>query len=450
MIYGPTEREENIMENERQVEQLLEEILESESTPEEVCSDCPELLALVRHRWQRIRIFQQRVGVLFPTSTAIVRHPDFSAVHLPKIPGYEIQDVLGHGGMGVVYKAWDSRLGRLVAIKMLLAGAYASNEQLERFLREVEVMASLQHPNIAQLFDVGYHEGNPYFAMEYIEGGSLSLSLSGRHQSSRQSADLVATISEAVQAAHEKGIIHCDLKTSNVLLTVDGVPKIIDFGLARSLQQDSTLTLSGVSLGTPSYMAPEQIQGKRTELGATADVYALGAILYQMLTGRPPFRAESNLETAQQVMTQDPVPPSRLYAKVPRDLEIICLKCLRKAPQQRYPSASALADDLRCFLHSEPIVARPTAPLLSLVRWVRRQPVQSMALLGNILLVITLAAWGLSTRPEHTPAVEPHVDIHRDCFRTPSLTVALVRRRLNSSLRISNSFVIRCTFPMPA
>jgi len=395
------------MGNERQVEQFLEELLNSDRTPEEVCSDCPDLLPLVRQRWQRIRIFQHRVRVVFPKSTTIARHGVSSDDYLPKIPGYEIQEVLGRGGMGVVYKAWDSRLKRLVAIKMLPPGAYASSNQLERFLREAEVMASLRHANIVQFYDAGHQEGKPYFAMEYVEGGNLFKRLSRTAQSGRQAAGLVAAICDGVQAAHEEGIIHRDLKPANILLTSDGAPKISDFGLALSVRQDVKLTLSGISLGTPSYMPPEQVRGRRNLLIATVDVYALGAILYEMLTGRPPFRADSGAETAQQVMTQDPVPPSRLNSDVPCDLENICLKCLRKEPQQRYPSASALADDLRSFLSAQPNVAPSAAPLESLVRCVCRHPTLSIALLGIIVLLMTLATWGLWLRSEHVSAVLP-------------------------------------------
>ena len=268
--------------------------------------------------------------------------------------------MLGRGGMGVVYRAWDRRLNRPVALKMLLAGAYARPEELERFRREAEAEAGLRHPNIVQVYDVGDLDGRPYFTMEFVEGGSLAQKLAGAPLPAGQAAGLLATLAEAVQAAHDRGIIHRDLKPANVLLTADGTPKITDFGLARRLEDASGLTQSGATLGTPSYMAPEQARGGTQAVGTAADVYALGAILYEALTGRPPFRADTAAETMRQVVEQEPPPPSRWNAKVPRDLEVICLKCLHKEPHRRYPSAAALAEDLRRFERGEPITARPT------------------------------------------------------------------------------------------
>ena len=284
--------------------ELLEELLDSGGTPEEVCRACPELLPQVRAGWQRLRALEAEVGALFPESTSatVPRHPPLPTADLPRIRGYEVQGVLGRGGMGVVYKAWHLRLNRPVALKMLLAGPYARPEELERFLREAEAVAGLRHPNIVQVYDVGDLDGRPYFTMEFVEGGSLAQKLAGTPQPAGQAAALVATLAEAVQVAHQSGIVHRDLKPANILLTADGTPKITDFGLARRLEGGGGLTLSGVPVGTPSYMAPEQARGQKDAIGPAADVYALGAILYELLTGRPPFRAETAAETLQQVI----------------------------------------------------------------------------------------------------------------------------------------------------
>ncbi len=356
------------MTDESRVEQLLEELLENGGTPEEVCRNCPELLASVQAGWQELRAVEAEVGALFPesapvtggASTAITPSPQLPP-NLPRIRGYEVQAVLGRGGMGVVYQAWHLRLHRAVALKMLLAGAYARPEELERFLREAEAVAGLRHPNIVQVYDVGDVDGRPYFTMEFIEGGTLAQQLTGMPQPAQQAAALVATVADAIHLAHKSGIVHRDLKPGNILLTADGTPKITDFGLARGLHDSASLTLTGAPMGTPSYMAPEQARGQKRAIGPATDVYALGAILYELLTGRPPFRSETPAATVQQLLAEEPVPPMRLNRRVPRDLETICLKCLQKEPHRRYASAAGLAEDLRRFARGEPILARPLA-----------------------------------------------------------------------------------------
>src|SRR5262245_37979987 len=333
------------------VEQLLEELLDSGGTPEEACRTCPELLPQVRAGWQRLRALKAEIGALFPPSPVAddATPPPLPTADLPRIRGYEVQGVLGRGGMGVVYKARHRRLNRAVALKMLLAGPYARPEELERFLREAEAVAGLRHANVVQGYDVGDLDGQPYFTMEEVEGRSLADKLAGAPPSSDQRAVLVAALAEAIQVAHQSGIVHRDLKPANILLTADGTPKVTDFGLARRLDSGG-LTLTGIPVGTPSYMAPEQGRGNVNAIGPAVDVYALGAILYELLTGRPPFRAETAAATLQQVLSEDPVPPSRLNPRVPRNLETICLKCLHKEPRLRYVSAAALAEDLRRFL----------------------------------------------------------------------------------------------------
>jgi len=364
------------MTDDPRVDQLLEELLESGGSPEEACRSCPELLPQVRSGLQRLRLLEDQVSALFPPSDlpggATPATPP--TAELPVIRGYEVQGVLGRGGVGVVYQAWHVRLNRPVALKMLLAGPYAQPMELERFLREAEAVAGLRHPNIVQVYDVGDVDGRPYFTMELVEGGSLAQQIQGVPQPVRKAAALVATLADAVHAAHQSGIVHRDLKPANFLLTADGTPKVTDFGLARRLQGGDALTLSGVPMGTPSYMAPEQAQGQRDAAGPATDVYALGAILYELLTGRPPFRAATAAETLQQVISQEPAPPSRLNDKVPRDLETICLKCLHKEPGRRYASAAALADDLRRFGEGRPIQARPVGRAERLWRWGRRNP----------------------------------------------------------------------------
>ncbi len=380
------------MADDLRVQQLLDEILDSERTPEEVCFSFPELLPEVRKRWQQMRLVAAELNALFPTQA----HDTPAAIaDPPSIPGYEVESVLGRGGMGIVYKARHLRLNRPVALKMLLAGAYAGPQELARFQREAEAVASLRHANIVQLFDVGDHEGRPFFTMEYVEGGCLAHKVEGTPQAARQSAALVATLADAVQAAHLGGVVHRDLKPANVLLTADGTPKISDFGLARRLEGGAGLTQSGAIVGTPSYMAPEQALGKTLTLGPTVDVYALGAILYELVTGRPPFRGETAAETVLQALYQEPVPPARLNAKVPRDLETICLKCLHKEPHRRYASAAALAADLQHFLQGEAIAARPEGRWERLVRAARRRPTLVVAVTASALLVAAVVSGGL-------------------------------------------------------
>jgi WD40 repeat protein len=312
------------------------------------------------------------------------------------VPGYEILGELGRGGMGVVYQARHVKLNRVVALKMILAGAHAAGEELARFRAEAEALARLRHPHIVQIYDVGENDGRPYFSLEFLEGGSLGRRLAGTPLPPREAAALAETLARAVEAAHRCGIVHRDLKPANVLLTADGTPKISDFGLAKRLDAGAGQTSSGAVLGTPSYMAPEQAAGQAHEVGPATDVYALGAVLYEMLTGRPPFRAATSFETVQQVLTEEPVAPHSLQRRLAIDLETICLKCLQKDPRRRYASAAELADDLRRFLNVEPIRARPTGRLRRAVKWVRRRPVWAGLIAVTCVGVLALAALSVS------------------------------------------------------
>jgi serine/threonine-protein kinase len=313
----------------------------------------------------------------------------------PEVPGFEILGELGHGGMGVVYQARQTRLKRPVALKMILAGSHASPQQLARFNVEALAVARLQHPNIVQIYEVGDHDGLPFFALEYVGGGTLHQKIERKPQPPRQAAELVSTLAQAMQYAHEHGVVHRDLKPANVLLTEEGVPKITDFGLAKAVEEDSALTGSGTILGTPSYMAPEQARGQSHDVGPLADVYALGALLYDLLTGRPPFHGATPLDTLEQVRSSEPVPPTQLVPKLPRDLETICLKCLEKEPRQRYASACDLAADLHRFQSGEPILARPVSAPERFVRWCRRNP--KIAALGTAVFGLLLAVATVST-----------------------------------------------------
>jgi eukaryotic-like serine/threonine-protein kinase len=314
----------------------------------------------------------------------------------PRIAGYEILGELGRGGMGVVYHAKQVSLGRHVALKIVLAGAHASSNERSRLRVEAETVASMKHPNIVPIHEVGEQDNLPYLAFELVEGGSLAQALAVRPMATEQAAALAETLARAVSYVHERGVVHRDLKPANVLLTVDGVPKITDFGLAKWLDVPSGHTKSGVILGTPGYMAPEQAKGQTSRVGPATDVYALGAILYEMLTGRPPFHAASAQETVQQLLTEDPVPPSRLQRRVSRDLETICLKCLQKEPARRYAGAAALADDLQLFLSGRPIQARPTPSWERAVKWTRRRPAVA-ALVGFVVIATTaLVALGVA------------------------------------------------------
>jgi WD40 repeat protein len=305
----------------------------------------------------------------------------------PAVPGYDILGVLGRGGMGVVYKAWQTNLKRVVALKMILAGSHAGDQELARFRLEAEAVARLQHPNIVQIYEIGESGNLPYFSLEFVNGGSLARELAGTPIKARRAAELVETLARAMHHAHRRDLVHRDLKPGNVLLTRAGVPKITDFGLAKQLEPDGEhLTQSGAVMGTPSYMAPEQAEGKIKKIGPAADVYALGAILYECLTGRPPFKAATTMDTLLQVISEEPVPPRRLQSKIPRDLETVCLKCLEKAPRNRYPSAKALAEDLRRFLDDEPIRARRIGGVGRVWKWWKQHPVFAV-LLGAMILV---------------------------------------------------------------
>jgi eukaryotic-like serine/threonine-protein kinase len=325
---------------------------------------------------------------------------------LPHLPGYELLEELGRGGMGVVYKALQVGLKRPVALKMILAGEYTSPEVRARFVAEAEAVARLRHPHIVQIHEIGAYQGRSYFSLEFCEGGSLDRRLAGTPQPPRLAAQLVEALAGAMDAAHEAGVVHRDLKPANVLL-VGGpeapldqcVPKVTDFGLAKTLDSDVVQTRSGAVMGTPPYMAPEQAEGRTHDIGPWTDVYALGAILYELLAGRPPFRAATVHETLHQVCTREPVPPRQLAPSCPRDLETICLACLRKGPRRRY-APGGLAEDLRRFLAGEPIRARPVGRLERAAKWARRRPALALlaataaaALLGAVTAAVSFGLY---------------------------------------------------------
>jgi WD40 repeat protein/serine/threonine protein kinase len=352
---------------------------------------------------------------------------------LPAIPGYDILEELGRGGMGVVYKARQVGLNRIAALKMILGGSQSGPEQVARFLAEAEAVAQLQHPNIVQIYEVGRHGEQPYFALEYVSGGGLDKKLNGTPLPPMLAAGLVEAAARGIHAAHERGIIHRDLKPGNILLQRESstkdtkgheehtknplclatggssagldssscpfvsfvdeswIPKITDFGLAKRVDTGGGLTQTGAILGTPSYMSPEQARSGKEPVGRPTDVYALGAILYELLTGRPPFRAASPLDTIMLVVSEEPVPPSRLTPKLPRDLETICLRCLAKEPRKRYASANDLAEDLSRFLSGQPVHARPVGRVERSWRWCRRNPVLACLTGAVVGLLVALS-----------------------------------------------------------
>jgi len=307
------------------------------------------------------------------------------------IGDYEIIEVIARGGMGVIYKARQRSLNRLVALKMLLGGGHASEDFRRRFRQEAETAAKLQHPNIVPIYEVGEHEGQPYFSMEYVEGPDLGKLATAQPLVPVAAAEHLKTVADAVHYAHHQGVLHRDLKPSNILLGRDNRPRITDFGLARIEKADSNLTLSGQMLGTPGYLPPEQASLRRGQAGPYSDVYSLGATLYHLLTGRPPFMAGTAADTIQQVLSADPVSPQRLNPRLPKDLNTICLKCLAKEPTRRYASAAALAEDLGRFLRGEPILARPVSVGERLGLWAKRNPVVA-TLTGALALTLCVGA----------------------------------------------------------
>lgn len=312
------------------------------------------------------------------------------------VAGYDLLRVIGRGGMGIVYEARHRGLNRIVALKMIQSAALASPDDLRRFRDEAESVALLDHPNIVTIHEVGEHRGRPFYSMKKLDGGSLADRIAGPSDDPRAAAKLAADIARAVHHAHQRGILHRDLKPANILLDLQGRPYVADFGLAKRLDRDSSATQSGALLGSPSYMAPEQSKGVRA-ITTAADVYGLGAILYWMLAGQPPFRADSVAETLAKLSTHEPEAPRKLNPKVDRDLEAICLKTLEKEPARRYVTAEALADDLDRWLRREPILARRIGRAGRLLRWSRRNPVVAGLVLICVALVIAMIAGGIAS-----------------------------------------------------
>jgi serine/threonine protein kinase/tetratricopeptide (TPR) repeat protein len=400
----------------------LEDALQS--APESVrAAALPELIQIEVH-------YRRQAGAALDALELHSRFPDMDPTWLfdvvsstaapaayPEIAGFQIIRLLGRGGMGVVYHARDVKLDRPVALKLVHPGKAVSPEERMRFRFEAELAARVRHPNVVQVYEVGEHDGQPYVALEYVAGGTLAEHIRSNRPTPTAAAELLATLAEAVGAAHAQGIIHRDLKPANILLQIEdcelpigseagtlvqsaicnphsAIPKITDFGLARRLDQSARLTATGVIVGTPAYMAPEQARADKY-LGPAVDIYALGAILYELLTGQPPFSGATAVELLARIVSEDPLPPSHLAAATPRDLEVICLKCLARDPQRRYASAADLAADLHAFLEDRPITARPARWPERLARWCRRHPAVA-GVSATLAVVIPAALVGLT------------------------------------------------------
>jgi tRNA A-37 threonylcarbamoyl transferase component Bud32 len=354
----------------------------------------PQFAGQLQHLLQATLLQLSEQPPDLPRPGARAWRTDSASGDLPVIPGYEVQRELGRGVMGVVYQARHIKLNRLVALKMVLNVEFARAELLARFLFEAEAAARVQHPNVVQIYEVGTHGRLPYFVLEYVDGGTLAQQLTGQPWPQRRAAELVQTLARATHAAHLQGIIHRDLKPANILLTADGSPKIADFGLAKLFRADVGLTTTGAILGTPGYMSPEQAAGERQAVGPATDVYALGVILYELLTGTVPFSGTTPLNVLRQVVSDPPPPLSSRVRRLDRDLATVCLKCLEKEPQRRYASAEALADDLGRYLAREPIAARPVGSAERAWRWARRNPgwAAMLATVAGLLLVIAVGS----------------------------------------------------------
>ena len=352
----------------------------------------PRLLPRMERIVSLRSVFDSEMPTLTDSSagTAEPRAPEQQQDGRLRIGNYQILQEIGRGGMGVVYRARQANLSRIVALKMILAGEHAGLRERARLRNEAQAAAQLMHPNVVQIFEIGEHEGLPFLAMEYVAGGNLTRTLRAMPQAFRWSARMTETMARAIHVAHQRGIVHRDLNPSNILIAIDGTPKISDFGLAKFLVDDKGLSVSGVILGTPSYMAPEQVSGNGQTIGPAADIYALGALLYEMLTGAAPFRGFTPMETLCQVMEAELVPPSRLRHGVPEDLETICLRCLDRDPARRYASAENLAEDLKRFQENQPIRARRTSKLQQAIQWSHRQPTAARLLGLCFLLLFTL------------------------------------------------------------
>ncbi len=386
------------------------------ATVEDLCANDPEQSAALRERLQAVASMMSFLGIepdtdpIEPTSTAngvlLRSSPTIGGEHVSvfdteiparsvRISGYEVLGELGRGAMGVVYRARQVRLNRPCALKMILAGGHANAEAAARFLAEAEAIARIQHPHIVQIYHIGEADGLPFFELEYLPGGSLDKQLDGTPWTPKRAARMAEQLALGVAEAHRLEVVHRDLKPANILLAADGTPKITDFGLAKTLGSEAGLTRTEAIMGSPSYMAPEQAEGRTKAVGPAADIYALGVILYELLTGRPPFRGAAIWETLEQVKTVEPLPPSRLVPKLPRDIETICLKCLQKEPVRRYSTAEALADDLRRFVEDRPVQARPVPALERAARWARRRPGDAALIAVVVVALASLVGGGV-------------------------------------------------------
>ena len=332
-----------------------------------------------------------------------------AAETLGEFGDYELLEVVGRGGQGVVYRAHQKSLNRTVALKMISLGSWATEAHLKRFRREAAAAASLEHPGIVPIYEVGEGDGSCYFSMRFVEGGQLDQVIKRKPTSIRQAAELISKVARTVHYAHEHGILHRDIKPGNILLDAKGEPLLTDFGLARLVEAESTVTRTKEVMGTPSYMAPEQAMGNNAAVSSATDVYGLGAVLYQLLTGHPPFAGGTTYETIKLVLDTVPRQPRLLNPKIDRDLSTICLKCLEKDPKRRYSSALALAEDLERWLHGRSIVARPISPPVHLWRWMQRNPI--VAGMSTLLLALGIAVGILIWKNEVTPKAGPPAGI---------------------------------------